>query len=129
GGAPWRLARTDLDPVTEAVLERMSAMPALPASIFGERGFQTSGGDAERLRSLPEATPPFVLPMREGADIATFLARPPRLYLDPTATRSRLRPIAQYREVRLLIRQTARFPIAALGAGLPFRNSILAGFA
>jgi hypothetical protein len=125
----WRLARTDLDPVTEALLARLASVPMLPPSAFGERGFQSSGEDADRLRALVAPEAPFVLPIREGADIASFVARPPRLYLDPTATRSRLRPEEQWRQVQLLIRQTARFPIAALGDGVAFRNSILAGFA
>jgi hypothetical protein len=125
----WRLARTDLDPVTEALLARLARVPTLPPSAFGERGFQSSGEDADRLRALVAPEAPFVLPIREGSDIASFVARPPRLYLDPSATRSRLRPEEQWRQVQLLIRQTARFPIAALGDGVAFRNSILAGFA
>jgi hypothetical protein len=35
----------------------------------------------------------------------------------------------EWRAVKLLIRQTARWPMAALSDGLAFRNSILAGFA
>jgi hypothetical protein len=39
-----------------------------------------------------------------------------------------LRPPDSWAEVALLIRQTARYPIAAPSDGLAFRNSVLAGF-
>jgi hypothetical protein len=42
---------------------------------------------------------------------------------------ARLRPPADWRAVGVLVRQTARFPVAALADGIAFRNSILAGFA
>jgi hypothetical protein len=43
--------------------------------------------------------------------------------------RCRLRPPEDYRRARFVIRQTAKVPIAALhGSGLPFRNTLLAGF-
>jgi hypothetical protein len=42
--------------------------------------------------------------------------------------RCRLRDSADYGRVSFVVRQTARFPIAALHGGLPFRNSLLAGF-
>jgi hypothetical protein len=127
--ATWTLARTDLDEVSERLLERLAALRTLPRDAFGERGFQSTGNDAARLRRLPAPEPPFVLPIREGADIAAFVARPPRAFLDPLGTTGRLRGAEAWREVQLLIRQTARFPIAALADGVPFRNSILAGFA
>ncbi|MEJ7727781.1 MAG: N-6 DNA methylase [Polyangiaceae bacterium] len=127
--AAWSLARSDLDEVSERLLERLAALRTLPRDAFGERGFQSTGSDAARLRRLPAAEPPFVLPIREGADIAAFVARPPRAFLDPRGTIGRLRGAEAWREVQLLIRQTARFPIAALADGVAFRNSILAGFA
>jgi hypothetical protein len=39
-----------------------------------------------------------------------------------------VRPAAEYREVEFVVRQTASFPIAALHSGVPFRNTLLAGF-
>jgi len=60
--------------------------------------------------------------------VGPCLRRPPRIHLDPRGVEPRLRPEASFREVKLLIRQTARYPIAALGDGQPFRNSVLAGF-
>lgn len=125
----WQLARTDIDTIALDLLERLSALPPLPASLFGERGFQTSSDVTTRILALSEPCPPHTCPLREGADIQAFRVRPPRLFLDPTALQARLRPDADWKEIGLLIRQTARYPIAARADGLPFRNSILAGFA
>lgn len=130
GVAPsWPLARTDLDPVASGLLARLSSHPVLPPSLFGERGFQTTAADARLLHRIDGPAPPHLRPIREGTDIGEFIARPPRHLLDPAAVKGRFRTDDEWRTVRLLIRQTARFPIAALADGLPFRNSILAGFA
>ena len=69
------------------------------------------------------------MPLREGADLGEFRARSPQLFADPDPLLGRLRQPAEWRKVALLIRQTARFPIAAYNDGSAFRNSILAGFA
>lgn len=128
--APWPLARSDLDATAVGLLARLCALPRLPASLFGERGFQTSTSDARKLRRLTsEEAPPSLRPIREGADIGEFVARAPRYGLELSAIQGRFRPDDEWRAVRVLIRQTARFPIAARSDGLPFRNSILAGFA
>ncbi len=126
-GAPWRLAHGDLDRDAARLIERLSALPPLPPSLFGERGYQTMSDDAARLGDAP--TSDAAVPLREGRDVGAFLARPPRVFLDPRGIEDRLRSAQSFGEVKLLIRQTARFPIAAIGDGLPFRNSILAGFA
>jgi hypothetical protein len=124
----WPLLRDDLDPVAAALLARLEGAPTLPASLFGERGFQTVGADVARLRVARGPEGPFTVPIREGADVRSFVALPPRLYLDPASIEGRLRSPDDFRAVALLLRQTARFPVAALSDGLAFRNSILAGF-
>src|SRR5262249_27874441 len=58
-----------------------------------------------------------------------FQRASPSLFADPTWFGARLRPAAEWGEVRVLIRQTARVPLAVLSDGVAFRNSILAGFA
>jgi hypothetical protein len=124
----WQLARTDLDAVALGLLERLDALPRLDPSHFGERGVQTTGDDLSHLRHLGAAEPPFSLPLREGIDVAEFAAAKPTLFGDPSALASRIRPSAEFGRVGVLIRQTARFPIAASSDGVAFRNSILAGF-
>ena len=69
------------------------------------------------------------VPLRAGSDIAPFQRKPPSFYCDPQRLTARLRPDGEWRKVAVLVRQTARVPMATLSDGLPFRNSILAGFA
>jgi hypothetical protein len=128
-GAVWPLGRSDLDTVAARLLERLDALPKLPARLFGERGLQTTGDDLSHLRKLAAPAAPFVVPIREGGDIGEFRTGAPRTFLDPTGLRGRLRDADEWRTVCVLIRQTARYPIASLADGVAFRNSILAGFA
>ncbi|MFT3769228.1 MAG: N-6 DNA methylase [Minicystis sp.] len=127
--APWRVARDDVDPLAHALLARLAALPPLPPGCFGERGFQTTGDDTKKLRPSAQPDPPFVVPIREGGDVRAFRALPPRHHLDPNGLTGKLRPAEAWREVRVLVRQTARFPIAAPADGIAFRNSVLACFA
>jgi hypothetical protein len=127
-GRAWRLRRSDLDPDAARLLERLSTLPALAPATFGERGYQTEAGDAPSFRALDAPEPPFTVPIREGRDIGAFVAHAPRLYVDPSGLARHLRPPEQWRAVGVLIRQTARYPMAALADGAAFRNSILAGF-
>ena len=52
-----------------------------------------------------------------GGDIEPFLRRPAELYCDPEVFEGRLRPAAEWRTVKLLIRQTARYPMVVLSDG------------
>jgi hypothetical protein len=126
--APWPLARKDLDVVGARLLSRLSSYPPLDPALFGERGFQTTGSDLSHIRSLACPEPPYVEPIREGIDVREFELAPPRRYLDPVGLTGRFRQKSEWNDVTVLIRQTARFPIAALSDGVAFRNSILAGF-
>jgi hypothetical protein len=125
----WPLSRGDLDVTAAQLLQRLSALPTFPAAAFGERGFQTSAADRLRIRPQNEPVSPYSCPIREGSDVGEYIARPPRLYIDRESVLGRFRADEDWRAVKLYIRQTARCPIVALGDGLPFRNSILAGFA
>jgi hypothetical protein len=124
----WRLSRADFDPASLALLERLEGLPRLDPAHFGERGLQSTGDDLSHLKHVTEPDERFTLPLREGVDVAEFAALPPTLFGDPTALGSRVRPAAEYARVGVIIRQTARFPIAARADGVAFRNSLLAGF-
>lgn len=124
--ALWPLARSDLAPEAAALLHRLDALPRLPPRLFGERGFQTMSEDAKHMTVGP--VDERSVGLRAGGDVAPCKRLPPSRHCDPAAFGARFRPEREWRAVRLLIRQTARFPIAALSDGLPFRNSILAGF-
>jgi hypothetical protein len=100
----------------------------LPPALFGERGFQTTGDDVRHLPALSAPEGAFTTGLRVGGDIEPFRRRPPALYCDARTFGGRLRGEHAYQGVKLLIRQTARYPMVALSDGGAFRNSILAGF-
>src|SRR5690606_34262689 len=96
-----------------------------PAHLFGERGIQTTSADRLDLSAMPTAR--HTVPLRSGSDVFPFSLREPSFHADPNRI-VRLRTPEVWREVRFVVRQTARFPMAALSDGLAFRNSLLAGF-
>ncbi|HEY4106993.1 MAG TPA: N-6 DNA methylase [Polyangiaceae bacterium] len=116
-------------------LLQIAKMPAFPRELFGEMGFQTTSYVTQKL--LLRAKEPDVqhdYPLLEGRDVREFVEGEPRLFLCAdrerlAEARCRVRARSDYERVRFVVRQTARYPIAALHRGLPFRNSLLAGFA
>jgi hypothetical protein len=118
----------------KALLE-IAKMPAFPRELFGEMGFQSTSYVTQRL--LLRAKEPDTrhdYPLLEGRDVREFVEGEPRLFLAAdreqlAEARCRVREQRDYERVRFVVRQTARYPIAALHRGLPFRNSLLAGFA
>ena len=121
----WPIERPDVDGEAVALLEKFAG-PPLPGDLFGERGLQTSGGDTDHFCVAPDIS--HVVALRVGSDIRAFRRGPPSIYADPGWFAARLRPSAAWQKVRVLIRQTARVPIAVISDGAGFRNSILAGF-
>ena len=109
--------------------------PVFPRELFGEMGFQTTSAVTQHLlRRSPNPDARYHYPLLEGRDVREFFEGEPRLFLSPdlaalAKARCRLRDREDYQRVHFVIRQTARYPIAALHQGLPFRNSLLAGFA
>lgn len=122
----WRLARSDLDAETIAVLAALDALPRFPAESFGERGFQSERGDTARFVEAPDGARASAI--RTGTEVAPFERKPPRWFLDPAEFGARLRGPEAWRAVDVLIRQTSRYPMAARADGTAFRNSVLAAF-
>ncbi|MBK7585155.1 MAG: N-6 DNA methylase [Myxococcales bacterium] len=116
------------------VLSRMSSLPSLPRELFGELGFQSAGEVASSLFLWADAPDErHTVPLLEGKRVSEFHVGAPRLFLWPepsvlARSRCRLRPPEHFARARFVVRQTAKFPIAALHTGLPFRNTLLAGF-
>ncbi len=140
GDREWQLVerqRARVEASSVAIPEAMSRIasgPSFPRELFGEMGFQSAGDVARTLffRS-DEPDDLHTVPLLEGRDVGEFRQGPPRLFLNPdrealTRAKTRLRDVANYQRVRFVTRQTAKFPIAALHSGLPFRNTLLAGF-
>jgi SAM-dependent methyltransferase len=116
-------------------LSRLSAGEPFPKELFGEMGFQTTRAVSQRLlRRAAEPDAHYTYPLLEGRVVKEFVVGRPALFLRPdtdllSRERCRLRPPEDYRRARFVVRQTAKMPIAALHqSGLPFRNSLLAGF-
>jgi hypothetical protein len=126
--APWPLRNDALGPTEHRLLARLERLPRLPRELFGERGFQTTEDDQAHLARTGRSVAPHTVALREGADVGEFRALPPQLFAAPAAFGARLRPAADWHAVKLLIRQTARFPLVAFSDGAAFRNSVLAGF-
>jgi hypothetical protein len=126
-GAPFVLLRRDVDPDVEAFVAHLEAMPKVPSTLFAERGFQTTPRERAALRPEPTRAADDVA-LRNGADVAAFVLDRPSAYASLAALGPRFRSDEVWGAVRVLVRQTARFPIAALSDGLAFRNSLLAGF-
>ncbi|MEO8904971.1 MAG: N-6 DNA methylase [Polyangiaceae bacterium] len=138
--APFRLAERQRADGQAAEVEPpvalgvISQLPPFPRELFGEMGFQTAGAVTAQLllrASTPDARHHY--PLLEGRDVREFSEGQPRLFLAPdrevlAKARCRLRDPGDYNRVSFVIRQTARYPIAARHRGLPFRNSLLAGF-
>lgn len=127
-GAPWPMEREDLSELGRELLARLGAMPVFDPDLFGERGIQTDQRMKEHLSSGSVAHGRFTTPVREGADIREFWLEEPKLWADWPALGRAARAREEYRLVRFVVRQTASFPIATFYDGLPFRNSLLAGF-
>ena len=124
----WPIERRDIDARAAGLLARLDALPKVPPETFGERGFQTVGGDVRRLSRAGGPVHEGQVELRAGSDVAPFQRKAASYRCDPAAFEGRFRAEEEWRGVRVLVRQTARFPMACLSDGLPFRNSVLAGF-
>lgn len=116
-------------------LERLTRNDRFPSECFREFGFQTTSEVTRTmLRRGSDVVLPFDYPLLEGRDVGEFRVGLPRLYLHADREQlkrlqCRLREAQEFAQVRFIVRQTASYTIAALHNGLPFRNSLLAGFA
>jgi hypothetical protein len=121
----WPVERPDLDAAARDLIAKLERAP-LPRHLFGERGLQSSGDDRRHLAAAADER--HSVPLRTGGDIEAFALRAPSAHADPDWFGQRLRPADEWRRVGLVVRQTARVPVAALSDGTAFRNSLLAGF-
>jgi tRNA1(Val) A37 N6-methylase TrmN6 len=125
-GKPWELERSDLDVTGLALLERLCRCATMPAELFGERGFQSTPALREFIRRQVRPLAPFSLPLREGTDVREFCLGDAQHYANVCLLKKGLRSLDEFAKVAIVVRQTARYPIAAKGDGVPFRNSLLA---
>lgn len=123
--APWPIERPDLDDEARGILARMEGAPFSPET-FGERGLQTQRDEALHLRAAPDGS--HTLPLREGRDVTPFRLGSPSRWADPSRLAKPVRGPDAWARVDVVIRQTARVPIAARSDGGAFRNTLLAGF-
>lgn len=133
GGAPgpgraWPIERTDLDADDHALLAKLDALPKLPPACFGERGLQTDASRRKKLLGAHDPRAHDALPVRDGESVRAFHLRPVASWIAPEDVDRLGIDRERYTSVRVVIRQTARYPIAALHDGSVFRNSLLAAF-
>lgn len=111
--------------VTAGDLARFSGFRRPPPESFKDIGVHTGNCAGKLLRARGH-------PIREGRDVQPFRVRRARRHFDPEARVGpgdyfRSATLARYREVPIVLRQTASRPIAALhGDPAYFRNSVLA---
>ncbi len=138
--APWVLRpKHNRVPLAQGLITRLQEYACFEESTFREGGFQSAGTIAEQLftdwplREGADRTFP-VIPLREGKDIDAFFCRAPTMALrmdlnELRRHRANLKPAEFFQSIPVIIRQTARFPIAAIHhPPHAFRNSLLAGF-
>lgn len=109
---PWPLEGDVADP--------FAGWPTLPAHLFVDAGIQTDRALRDAFTAAPT---PGAWPVREGKDVTAWRAGPPRRWVDPARLTPRHR--AGWDAIGVVVRQTARFPIAAPNDGAAFRNSLL----
>lgn len=122
---------------TDALRDLRSAfgsLPSFPPKTFSDPGVHTGNVSKKIVMSAPVAAVPqgHLERVREGKDIRPFHLGAPRkwVWIDPLLSEGeycRIRARDRYTEVPILLRQTARHPIAARHT-VPtyFRNSVLA---
>ena len=115
-------------PKITQLLQRLLELPSVPESSFAERGFQSTGADRSQLLPYSENSDPPLIGLRAGGDITEFRQAPPLLGITEDFAKSRLRNPSEFPMISVVVRQTARFIIAAPNDGLPFRNSLLAAY-
>jgi hypothetical protein len=125
-GAPWPVARPDLSKAERDLLHYLCTLPTVPPGLFAERGLQSDAKLRVHFTASAHPVDRFTVPVREGTDVREFTLLPPRFHVDPQALGKRLRAAVEFQQVGVVVRQTARYPIAALSDGTAFRNSLLA---
>ncbi len=134
---PWILSGRDANArpmLPTSLTDRLASLARFDPHTFGEGGFQTAKTIARTHLGALGLDPRFSVPLREGSDVLAFAARPPSIGLDPepaalAAAGCSLRSAEFYQRVTVVVRQTARYPVAARNEpAFAFRNSLLAGF-
>lgn len=128
GSATNGSSATWIESGTNEQLERFAHFPRLPRGTFADPGVHTGNSASELISESPA---PGHIPIRRGRDLRAFELDAPQLYLrtdlEPTGERRfRLGKLDRFEEFPVLLRQTAKRPIAALHEPVhAFRNSLL----
>ncbi len=128
GGTPIT-CRSELPRWALRVLERLERFPRFPRELVSDPGVHT--GNAASLLLSPEPREGFA-PCREGKDVLPYALGDPRIFVQVAPELAeplyaRVPKAERFREVTIVLRQTANRPIAARHAPWArFRNSVLA---
>lgn len=99
----------------------LSSCPRFPPELFREVGLQTTPASRSHIGAQASNR----VPLLEGKDLSEFSTPVPRNWIDESALSAR---DAQQLSAQVLIRQTARYPIACPSPRLHFRNSVIGIF-
>lgn len=125
-GRLWDLERPERLHVVDSLIATLSRYERLPKAMFGERGYRSSAADRGKFEKRASPTDRYCAPLYEGVSVRELELLPPTAHADPIALPRIVRE--NWRAVDVLLRQTARYPIACASPGVAFRNSIIAAF-
>lgn len=126
-GQMWDLERPERLQVVDSLIATLNRFDKLPRAMFGERGYRSSTADRGKFEKRATPSDRYPTPLYEGVSVRELELLPPTAHADPVALPRVARE--NWRSVDVLLRQTARYPIACASPGLAFRNSIIAAFA
>lgn len=138
-GSPAAWPVLDADPATTSkgkveplkeVAAKLAKLPRFAPETFSDPGVHTGNAGKMLVRRRRPVGP--AAPLRIGSDVTPFVLSRPRHWLRLGVAPSRrtyftIRPLSRYRQVPIVLRQTANRPIAARHSRPTyFRNSVLA---
>ena len=124
------ISQTELSPRSQQVMHILHRAPRPPHSSFGDKGFNTGSHGKSLIMRSPEGD---CAPIRVGKDLQPYKISAPSHWIrigwqpGPDQRAIFIPPVERYHGIPIVLRQTAKRPIATLHTEPTyFRNSVLA---